>query len=130
MGNYEILRKDFNVQIHKENFINYLEVVIHKDGKIEYAVPSHSKKMEIIVCEKYNLEFDYEYFCSKALIEMFVKTGRYLWEWKDWLLEESEVILVRHNGYEGQANDKQLETLRMLKEEGLYLGIIGNKEVY
>lgn len=126
MGNYEILRKDFNVQTHKENFINYLEVVIHKDGKIEYAIPSHSKKMEIIICNKYNFNFDSEYLCSVELIKLFNSTGRPSGDWFDWLLEESEVIPVWNDRYLGNANIKQLESLTMLKQAGLYTGIISN----
>ena len=45
----EVLRNPFNVKIHKETFINYLEVIINPDGVIEYAVPSHIEK----VYEKY-----------------------------------------------------------------------------
>lgn len=55
--NYElrILNSPFDVKKHKEVFIDYLEVVIFPDGKIEYAVPSHSEKIYQIYMKKHNL---------------------------------------------------------------------------
>ena len=29
----------FDYETHRKNFINYLEVIINKDGTVEYAVP-------------------------------------------------------------------------------------------
>lgn len=130
MTQEEILKGEFNAQVHKENFTYYLEVVIRKDGTIEYAIPSHNKKMEMIVCEKYNLKFDTNCYNSKELEDMFEATGRPGADWFDWLLEESEVVLVWNKMYFGKVNDKQLEALKMLRREGLYLGTIGYEEEY
>ncbi len=33
---------DFDVRKHKKHFTDYLEVIIHPDGSVHYAVPSHS----------------------------------------------------------------------------------------
>ena len=49
MNQQEILRGNFDIATHKEFFTNYLEVVILKNGKIEYAVPSHNEKMTMMV---------------------------------------------------------------------------------
>lgn len=63
MDSLEILHNKFDINIHKENFINYLEVIIRPDGTIEYAVPSHQQKLEKIAIEingieKFNQELE------------------------------------------------------------------------
>lgn len=35
---------DFDIKQHKKKYVNYLEVLIEKDGRIVYAVPSHQEK--------------------------------------------------------------------------------------
>ena len=66
----EILHSPFDMKTHKENFINYLEVVILENGTIEYAIPSHIKKLEEICCKKLGIKYDSEYYENKELIEM------------------------------------------------------------
>lgn len=39
---------DFNIQKHKETYINYLEVLILENGKVVYAIPGHQMKAEQI----------------------------------------------------------------------------------
>ena len=39
------LHSPFDLQQHKNTFINYLEVVIRPSGLVEYAVPSHQEKL-------------------------------------------------------------------------------------
>lgn len=41
MYNNDILYQPFDIEVHKENFINKLEIVILEDGSAVYAVPSH-----------------------------------------------------------------------------------------
>lgn len=45
------LYSPFDIEQHKQNFVDYLEVVVFPDGHIEYAVPSHQEKL-IAVCMK------------------------------------------------------------------------------
>lgn len=49
-----MINKDtiFDFKTHKKYFIDYLEVVIFKDGHIEYAVPSHQLKLIDIYCKE------------------------------------------------------------------------------
>lgn len=44
------LNSPFDIEKHKQTFINYLEVIVFPDGHIEYAVPSHQEKL-IAVCQ-------------------------------------------------------------------------------
>ena len=47
---------EFDIDKHAATFINYLEVIIHPDGKVEYAVPSHQQKLERILKAKVGVE--------------------------------------------------------------------------
>lgn len=101
MNTYEILHSPFDVKTHKENFIDYLEVVILEDGTIEYAVPSHTAKLEGLIGE----------------------TDEEPWlDYFEWLTYKSGAIAVWNDFYHGRANDAQLASLEMLKREGLYKG--------
>ncbi len=35
----------FDLEQHKQTYVQYLEVVILEDGTVEYAVPSHQEKL-------------------------------------------------------------------------------------
>lgn len=35
----------FDLEKHKQTYVQYLEVVILEDGTVEYAVPSHQEKL-------------------------------------------------------------------------------------
>lgn len=37
------LYHEFDPELHTKTYINYLEIVIHSDEYIEYAVPSHQE---------------------------------------------------------------------------------------
>ena len=115
----EVLHGDFDIALHKETFTDYLEVVIYKDGKIEYAVPSHNNKMAEIYMRQCGLSnireamdrIPPEYYC--AMIEWFnIQTG---------------AIAVWNNGFVGVANKKQLAVLKKLKMNGVYRGAVMNK---
>lgn len=117
----QILRAPFDKETHKNTFINYLEVVIHQDGLIEYASPSHSEKMIAVCCEKLGVTRDelnamvsFEYYCDM----------------NTWLSMMSGCIAVRNFGYEGIANEKQFDKLKELAEYGLYNGETASKEKY
>lgn len=45
--NYTI-HSEFNIDLHAEHFINYLEIVISPEGKCYYAIPSHSQCLDNI----------------------------------------------------------------------------------
>lgn len=118
-----ILHSPFDMKTHKDNFINYLEVVILEDGTIEYAVPSHYKKLEKICCKKLGLKYDELYNESQGLLDHYESIYRsYINYWNDWLLGISGAIMVWNDRYVGIANEKQLQRLKELKDYGLYFG--------
>ena len=38
------LNSEFDIEQHKQTFINYLEILIEANGHVVYAVPSHIEK--------------------------------------------------------------------------------------
>lgn len=51
---------DFDIDKHAKNFINYLEVCISPEGKVYYAVPSHTQFLEYVLeqqCVKNNKDY-------------------------------------------------------------------------
>ena len=45
------LNSEFDIEQHKQTFINYLEILIEADGHVVYAVPSHIEKAVALACE-------------------------------------------------------------------------------
>lgn len=110
-----VLRSPFDPDIHKETFINYLEVVILEDGVIEYAVPSHRIKVTDIIAKKRNItRDDVADLCPRE----------YYMDYYFWLCREAKALMVWNNFYTGDPNDAQLQSLLMLLEKGLYTGKI------
>lgn len=106
---------NFDVEMHKKTFINYLEVVLLEDGTIEYAVPSHQEKLINLACKKQQISRE----------DLYDKCPReYYADFMTWLSMESGAIPVWEKFYSGELNEKQRTSLEMLKQSGLYKGEI------
>ena len=46
-------KMNVDVFIAQHKYITYCEATIYEDGQIEYAVPSHTKNLARIYCEKF-----------------------------------------------------------------------------
>ena len=115
MTQQEILHRPFDIETHKKTFIDYLEVIIRADGTIEYAVPSHVYKlMSIFAGDDYDVS---------TISNMFLNDASGLTP-IEWLCKKTGCISVWTNGFEGTANEKQIEVLKQLAAENLYIGII------
>lgn len=97
----------FDPKLHKQKYIHYLEVVIDKNGVVHYAVPSHQEYLIFECCRQMKLSRD----------EVLKKAPVY--DFLDWLMKQTDLILVWSDNYLGKANEKQKETLQMLIDEGL-----------
>ena len=115
MEGYDLYCK-FDADKHKEKYINYLEVVITEDGRIEYAVPSHQEKAISIACNK--LKVDRGKLCDMCPPEYYFDFGT-------WLSEIAKVVFVWNEFclYKN-INERQAEALKMLKEKGIYKGTV------
>ncbi len=99
------LHSAFDLELHKENFIDYLEVIILVDGTVVYAVPCHIEKL----CEIYGK--------SKEEIqnEMSIYDSPI-----NYMLDRTKCVAVWSVGYMTKwINSKQQETLDLLVENKL-----------
>lgn len=105
---------DFDIEMHKKTYINYLEVVIRADGTVEYAVPSHQEKLIKISCEKLGISRDeLENSCPSEFWCDYLK----------WLCIQSGCVAVWNYYCQYESiTTKQIVALRKLKNEGIYFG--------
>lgn len=109
------LHSEFDISKHKENFVNYLEVLIEPDGHVVYAVPSHQEKaIELAMKAKGWTRYELRDACPPE----------YWFDFLEWLLGLTGCISVWTNMIVGKPNDAQKETLKELKKAGLYKGVI------
>lgn len=110
------LYSEFNADKRKETYTHYLEVIIDADGKIMYAVPSHQEKMIQMCCEKLN-------YTREQLNAMCPQ--EYYFDFMTWLSMICGAVAVWEKMTMGYGYAKaQIESLKMLKSKGLYLGEI------
>lgn len=107
---------DFDIQKHKETFIDYLEVIINANGHIMYAVPSHQEKLIAMVMEARG-------WTRQELMEHCPE--RFHCSFLDWLLLVADAVSVWSAFCIAPApRPKHIEALRRLSEAGLYTGAI------
>ena len=64
--------KPFDCQTHSDNFFYYCEVVIYPDGLIEYAVPSHERKLIAVFAKQKGMSLEEAIeFCRNFGIDYF-----------------------------------------------------------
>ena len=113
------LRCEFDLQKHKETFVNYLEVIITSDGVVHYAVPSHQEFMIALAMQQNGW--------TREQLKKAVPLEEY-GDFMIWLSKITHSISVGSNFiifYE--LNELQHEQLNELKSEGLYRGPIPSR---
>lgn len=107
------LHSEFDIQKHKETFINYLEVMIERNGHVRYAIPSHQEVAIKLACEEkcwtrdeLNDACPPEFYC----------------DFLTWVLGLTGCVSVWNDFYMGKPNEKQIDKLKELKTAGLYRG--------
>ena len=115
MAKYDVYC-DFDLEKHKETYINYLEVMIDKDGKIMYAVPSHQEKAIEMACESKGVDrAELSKLCPKE----------YYFDFLTWLLMQSGAMAVWNEYYQSyNVTRAQYASLRRLKLAGVYKGAL------
>ena len=110
------LYSKFNAKLHKKNYVNYLEVVILEDGRIEYAVPSHQEKLIAVACKR--LKVSRDELNNLCPVEYYA-------DFLTWLCMQSHAISIwdKFTVYY-EVNQAQHDALQYLKDEGLYLGTV------
>lgn len=102
----------FDVEKHKETFVNYCEVIITPDGEIHYAQPSHNHFLERYGAERDGTDVDT--FVNKCPAEWY-------FDYHHWLVIETKCVSCRTVGYVcvDEITEAQYRSLKMLIEEGL-----------
>jgi len=108
------LYSPFDIEQHKKNFVNYLEVVIFPDGHIEYAIPSHQEKL-IAVCmedlgitrEELNKRCPKEYYFD--FMTWLCNVSHCVSVWNEYIVKSDTVPLTQ----------EQRNTIYDLENEGL-----------
>ena len=104
---------EFDIEMHKQMFIHYLEVLIEPNGHVLYAVPSHQELAIALACKlKGWAREQLAKACPPHLYFDFL----------DWLLELTGCISVWETFYKGKPNEAQYAKLVELKRAGLYRG--------
>ena len=99
----KVLHSEFDVKTHVDTFHYYCEVVIWPDGKIEYAVPSHTEKLLQIYCEIHGLTRE------EAIEDLRTK----VWNDCDYVMKETGIIEVWYDYLHNETapTDAQLKAL-------------------
>ncbi len=110
---------NFDLKNHMERYINYLEVIIYQDGKVEYAVPGHQEKLISIGMKKFHVSREeFINMCPKE------KWGDYL----KWLCEITECVAVWSCGY--CYGDKISEEQRKVLKDFIRHGVMKNQIMF
>ena len=118
------LYEPFSPRVHSQVFVNYCEVVIWPDGKVEYAIPSHSEKLYLEYCKKHNIDRDdlWEHFQGENAIDapdIMMRDMGFVFVWYD------------HIEHLTKLTDKQLEALQELfKYECINIKLFDNIKLY
>lgn len=99
------LKMPFSCKVHAQVFIAYCEVVILPSGKIEYAIPSHTKKLEEIFKKKHRMS-------DKKFMSLFYNDI----DCYDKLLKDTGIIQVWYDNirYKGEMTEKQKDAINNL----------------
>ncbi|WP_294731052.1 hypothetical protein [uncultured Faecalibaculum sp.] len=102
---------DFDVQKHKKHFVDYLEVIIHPDGSVHYAVPSHQEYLIRYLCRKRRIT-------REQLAQRCPRS--YYGDFMTWLCMQSGCLCVWSSLIRGVSlTHAQVKTLDKLKAEGV-----------
>lgn len=113
------LQSKFDIEKHKAHFIDYLEVVILPNGEVQYAVPSHTTKAELLCMEKLGVTRE----------ELWKKCPpEYMFDYLPWLLSICGAVSVWNTFYTlgigKELTRQQYLTLKELKMHGLFKGTV------
>lgn len=122
MSEYSIY-SPFDIQRHKEKYVNYLEVVISPEGVVEYAVPSHSEILIRHCCEMKEI--------SREQLYAFVPR-EYYGDMITWLCMQTGYVAVWNDSFVcyGRPTKKQKRKLKSLKLAGIYRGSLQKTDIF
>ena len=109
------LDSEFDIQKHKETFINYLEVLIEPNGHVLYAVPSHQELAIKLACK------------AKGWTRSHLNNAcpkEFYFDFLPWILSLTGCVSVWNDFIVGNPNKDQVHKLIEMKKAGIYKGVI------
>ena len=94
-----LFKQPFDVKKHAANFINYCEVIIWPDGKIEYAVPSHNEIVIKAYCKTHNVSRDSAMLFFNSSIDSFedaIKDMGIIQIWYEYMVNYTKLTSAQH----------------------------------
>lgn len=119
--NYDCNRNKFNLKKHVVKYINYLEVMVSKEGEVFYANPSHTIFLENVFKLKNGITTRDAFMDAIEVREAYA-------DYMGWLCKQTGFIAVWDSFYVGEANMVQRQVLKELSEARYEKG--GNLIVY
>lgn len=110
-----VMSEPFSISVHKNTFIDYLEIILDESGEAHYAVPSHQEWLIRYACNKLKV--------SREMLESICPSEMYF-NYIEWLTKITECVAVWDIEYVGSLNQHQKAMLELLKLNGLYKGEI------
>lgn len=99
------MHSEFDIEMHKKTFVNYLEAILLPSGEVQYAVPSHMEKLILLTKEP-----------REAIFIKMPVTASPL----EWLLDYTGCISLWSDFHKGiPTTERQKEMLEVLIQEGL-----------
>lgn len=112
----ETLHGPFEIEKHKQVFIDHLNVIIDKEGVVHYAVPSHQEWL-------INKAIDILGLSSRE--ELYDECpDEYTMSPMKWLTEVTGCVSIWDDRFMGSPTTKQVKTMRELKDASIYRGDI------
>ena len=108
------LNSEFDIEMHKKTFVNYLEVVILPSGEVEYAVPSHQEKLIQIACETQHVSRSD--LVNKCPPEYYADFAKYL------CMQSGAIALWENYIIYDKVTEEQARSISSLAIAGLYKG--------
>lgn len=108
---------DFDLEKHKQTYIDYFEVLLLRNGKVVYTVPSHQEKAIELAMKELNL--------SRSEVVRMCPIERQF-DYLNWLLSLTGSAALWNNDVLAPSplNRAQIATLKKLKIGGVYKGRI------
>lgn len=113
------LYSNFDIELHKQTFIHYLEVILFADGHVEYAIPSHQEKLISICREQLKIS-------REALFDRCPR--EYYFDVIVWMCNITGCVSVWTDRYiksdTNPLTNAQFQMLQKMKDAGIYEGVV------
>lgn len=100
----------FDIEMHKQTYVDYFEAVLMPDGTVRYAVPSHQEMLLKIGVEQYKkTREDFIAMCPPALYCDYMK----------WLCDVTGCVAMWSKFVVGTPNEFQMSKIHELIDAGI-----------